>query len=312
MAHHRFTLKEIKLPICYGFLRYFLILANICAQLIFTKITASNESRWYALLIGGGTTKQDCLDSFYSNITYANSTLLNLGYNQKDIKLLYFDGKSTKYPRAEGAATKDNVVKELYRISKIANADDSLLIFRSGHGIIELIFEKYGILPKGEVLKSANCSHAIGTAAVMCFPDGYLSYLELQIILKKIEAKQIILILNQCYSGQFTRISDHLENTVVISQTEDVGYAFRSQRTPKKWENEVWPFVKCIFDGFLPVVRKSKRKTISEAFEYMLRCNPNVQGVPTMADRPLLIEKPQIKYGRGLKRGCVFINNDNQ
>ena len=123
---------------------------------------------------------------------------------------------------------------------------------------------------------------------------------------------QIILILNQCYSGQFTRISDNLENIVVISQTEDVGYAFRSQRTPEKWEHEAWPFVKCIFDGFLLVGRESKRKTVSEAFEYMLRCNPNVQGVPTIADRPLLLEKPQIKYGKGLKRGYVFINNDSQ
>ncbi|MGD9096528.1 MAG: hypothetical protein PVF97_00500 [Desulfobacterales bacterium] len=308
MAPYRLTLKKINLPIRNGFLRYFIIFAYIFALYLFPQNTVPNEFHWYALLIGGGATNQDCLDSFYSNITYANSTLLKLGYNQKNIKLLFFNGKSTKYPLAESAATKINVVKELSRISKIADVNDSLLIFRSGHGIIELIFHKYGILPKGKVLKDDNFVHTIGTAAVMCFPDGYLSYLELQEILKRIEARQIVLILNQCYSGQFTQISNHLANTVVISQTEDVGYAFHSQRTPENWETEVWPFVKCIFDGFLPVEGKSKRKSVSEAFEYMLSCNPNVQGVPILADRPLIIEKPQIRYGKKLKRGTVFIN----
>ena len=91
MAHHRFALKKIKLPIHYGFLRYFFILTYICAQLIFPKKVFLNESRWYALLIGGGANKQDCLDSFYSNITYANSTLLKLGYHQRSLlsTLLY-------------------------------------------------------------------------------------------------------------------------------------------------------------------------------------------------------------------------------
>ncbi len=312
MAHNRLILKRIESPNRYKFLRYVFIFACLGGQYSLPQKLNAHDSNWYALLVGGGVTKQDNLDTFYTNITYARSTLLKLGYNKKDIKLLFYRGKSPQYPLSEGAATKGNVVKELVRFSKIADGNDSLFIFRSGHGIIELIFYKYGILPKGEVLKEDSCLHAIGTAAVMCFPDGYLSYLELQKILNKIKARQIILILNQCYSGQFTQISNDLANTVVISQTEDVGYAFRSQRTPKKWEMEVWPFVKCIFDGFIPVGRKSKRKSVSEAFEFMLRCNPNVKGVPTAADRPLLIERPQIKYGSELKRGSVFINNDFQ
>jgi len=85
----------------------------------------------------------------------------------------------------------------------------------------------------------------------MSFPDGPLSYLEFQEFLRRIKVRQIIVILSQCYSGHFVEITTKCANTVVISETEEVGIAFTTNRMVKIWNHEVWPFVKCIFDGFL-------------------------------------------------------------
>ena len=82
----------------------------------------------------------------------------------------------------------------------------------------------------------------------MCFPDGYLSYLEFQEKLARINAWQIVVILNQCYSGQFTEIVTILDNTVVVSQTCEVGSGFFYNSKTIRWKHRVWPFVKCMFD----------------------------------------------------------------
>ena len=148
----------------------------------------------------------------------------------------------------------------------------------------------------------------VGTAAVMCFPDGPLSYLELLDRLGSIKAKQNIVILNQCYSGQFTEIASSLENTVVITETAEVEIAFKNIRKTDSWSYHVWPFVKCLFDGFLKIGPRGKKQSILKAFQYMLQCNPNVEGLPVEADRPLLRESPQIRYGKGLQKGAVYIN----
>jgi hypothetical protein len=40
----------------------------------------------------------------------------------------------------------------------------------------------------------------------------------------------------------------------------------------------------------------------------MLSCNPNVEGFSLKADRPLVKETPQIKYGKELTKGAVYID----
>jgi hypothetical protein len=39
----------------------------------------------------------------------------------------------------------------------------------------------------------------------------------------------------------------------------------------------------------------------------MLKCNPYIEGMSIKADRPLLRETPRIQYGRGLRKGAVYI-----
>lgn len=267
-----------------------------------------NESQKYALLIGGGVTKNDTFGGYYKNIEYVVNTLRKLGYDDGYIKILFYDGKSSGNLIIEGNATKKRVTEELSHFEKIIDSNDSLLIFRSGHGIIQLIFEKYGILSMNEHVPENGNMKVIGTASVMRFPDGSMSDLEFQEKLGRIRAKQIVVILNQCFSGGFTNIANKLDNTVIISETEEVGIAFTLKRSSKRWRYNEWPFVKCICDGFLENKRSGEKQSVFEAFNYMIKCNPYVEGVGIHPDRPLLKERPQINYGRSLKKGSVYID----
>jgi hypothetical protein len=199
-------------------------------------------------------------------------------------------------------------MNELSNLEKEIDTNDTFLLFRSGHGIVELIFERYGILSKNDSAPENENVMVVGTAAVMCFPDGPLSYLELLDQLRSIKAKQNIVILNQCYSGQFAEIAMHLDNTVVITETGEVEIAFKDIRKTESWNYDEWPFVKCLFDGFLDKDLRGEKQSVFKAFQYMLQCNPNVEGLPVQADRPLLRESPQIRYGSGLQKGAVYIN----
>ena len=274
---------------------------------IFTLKDEPNESQKYALLIGGGVTKNDTYGGYYKNIEYVANTLRKLGYNDENIKILFYGGKSFGPLTIEGNATKESLTEKLNHLEKIIDSNDSLLIFRSGHGIIQLIFEKYGILSMNEQVPENENIKVIGTASLMRFPDGSMSYLEFQEKLGRIKAKQIVVILNQCFSGGFVNIANKLDNTVVISETEDVGIAFTLKRSSKRWRYNEWPFVKCICDGFLENKRSGEKQSVFEAFNYMIKCNPYVEGVGIHPDNPLLKERPQINYGRNLKKGSVYI-----
>ena len=55
-------------------------------------------------------------------------------------------------------------------------------------------------------------------------------------------------------------------------------------------------------------LQKGEKQSVFNAYQYLLKCNPYIKGVPVHADRPLLKENPQIKYGSSLKKGTVHIN----
>jgi len=265
----------------------------------------NNKSQKYALLIGGGITEGDNFESYYKNVEYAANTLKKFGYCDEDITTLFFGGKTPNHPIVEGSATKKNFIEELSRLGDIIDSNDSLVIFRSGHGMVKLILEKYSNNEHVLGIESIKC---VGTAAVMRFPDGDLSHLEFQEILEKIKGKQIIVILNQCFAGRFTDIAMSLDNTVIITETEESEMAIKLKRKTFRWKHDEWPFVKCIFDGFSQKKTKGEKQSVFNAYQYLLICNPFIKGVPVHADRPLLKENPQIKYGSSLKKGTVYVN----
>ena len=265
----------------------------------------NNEPQKYALLIGGGATEWDNLESFYKNIEYVSNTLRKLGYYDEDIKILFYGGRTSYHPIVEGNAFKENFINELSHLGNTIDSNDSLIIFRSGHGMVELIYEKFPTNKNGLGIESTKC---VGTEAVMKFPDGNLSYLEFQEILGRIKGKQIVVILNQCFSGQFVDIAMSLKNTVVIAETRETQLAINQTRETVRWKYEEWPFVKCLFDGFLQNVTKGQKQSVFNAYQYLLKCSPNIEGIPVKADRPLLKENPQIKYGSSLKKGTVYID----
>ena len=289
---------------------HFMLLMSI-VQMVFICFFISipelkdNEPQKYALLIGGGVTEWDNLESFYKNIKYVSNTLIKLGYHDEDIKILFYEGRTSYHPIVEGNASKKNFIKELGYLGKTIGSNDSLIIFRSGHGMVELIYEKFPTNEHGLGIESTKC---VGTEAVMKFPDGNLSYLEFQEILGRIKGKQIVVILNQCFSGQFLEIAMSLKNTVVITETRETQLAINQTRETVRWKYEEWPFVKCLFDGFLKNGTKGEKQSVFNAYQYLLKCNPNIEGIPVKADRRLLKEDPQIKYGSSLKKGTVYIN----
>ena len=266
----------------------------------------NNESKKYALLIGGGATKLDTYDSFFKNIEYASNALIKLGYQKENIKILFNGGQNPKRLIVAKNATKQIFLEELSRLENKIDSNDSLLIFRTGHGSIDLVFESNKAFePRIKPTPTFNRFKCVGTTAVMIFPDGVLSYFDFQESLARIKAKQIIIILNQCFSDQFGDIVLKLDNTVVVSQT---GFAIHQTGKTLKWKNDEWPFVKCLFDGFLHNDTKGDKHSVYNAFQYMIKCNPNIEGIPTKPDQPLLKEKPQIRYGKSLNIGAVYID----
>jgi hypothetical protein len=268
------------------FLTSVLQMISACINLPSQKI-GKNEPKKYALIVGGGTNECDNYESFYANILYVYNVLIKLNYHEDNIKVLFFNGVQKRNGIIDDCGTKKKIVEELYLLVDILDTNDSLLIFRSGHGTLDFIDD--------------------ATIGVMNFPDGCLSSFELMEILAKIRAKQIVIILNQCFCGQFSGISLTIPNTVVISETKEKELAINESRKTVIWNYNEWPFVKCLFDGFQQGLKSGKKNSIYESFQYMLDCNPYTKGFAIQADRPLIKENPSITYGSGLKKGSVYI-----
>jgi hypothetical protein len=254
-----------------------------------------SQPQQYALLLGGGFNSQNNLESFYKNIAYVYEALRDLGYKKENIITLFFRGATAARPIIDGEATRKRFLKELDNLAALLGPEDSLLIFRSGHGIIELVFDE-------------NLGKSNGTEAVMQLSDGNLSSTDLQAKLDKIDCKHIVLILSQCFSGLFADIARNIDNIVVVTETDALGYAIHQTQMKTGWKYEEWPFVKCLFDGFLDKNAATPSQSVAYAFAYMLKKNPNIIGVPIRADRPLLKENPQIRYGNKLTAGTVYLD----
>jgi hypothetical protein len=209
----------------------FLVLSIIAGCASTERITKrnKNEHQKYALLIGGGVTESDNYDSFYTNIQYISNTLKQMGYRDEDIKILFYGGKTPYHSIVEGSATKNNFIDEFNRLGDIIDLNDSLVIFRSGHGMVELICEKHDKFADYENRFGTESIKCNGTVAVMKFPDGNLSCFEFQENLGRIKGKQIVIILNQCFCGQFTDIAMSLDNAVIITERDCV---YRLENTP--------------------------------------------------------------------------------
>ncbi len=249
-------------------------------------------------------TECDNHESFYKNVEYAYRKLKSLGYNDDNIKIIFHGGKTKYHPIVEGDATKKNFIYELNYFGRKIGPNDSLIIFRSGHGMLKLILDKS---PDSEGRQGVGRIKCIGTKAVMRFPDGDLSHMRFQEILSEINGKQIIVILNQCFAGKFTDIALHLENTVIITETDELEMAVKVKRKTIRWSHDEWPFVRCILDGLSQKNTKGEKQSVDDAYHYQLRCNPYIKGVPVHPDRPLLKTNPKIKYGNRLDKGAVYL-----
>jgi hypothetical protein len=94
----------------------------------------------------------------------------------------------------------------------------------------------------------------------------------------------------------------------LITETGEAEVAFNTKRKTLRWKHTEWPFVKCIFDGFSENSISRQKNTVFDAYQYLLKCNPCIEGWPVHPDRPLLKESPKIKYGNRLKKRAVYLH----
>ena len=95
-----------------------------------TEIEADGLLNKYALLVGGGVSKQDTFESFYTNIEYVLNSLKQMGYRDENVKILFFGGNTLTHPIVEGDATKNGFIEELILLENEIDSNDSLIIFR--------------------------------------------------------------------------------------------------------------------------------------------------------------------------------------
>jgi hypothetical protein len=106
--------------------------------------------------------------------------LKKIDYLDNGIKVLFFSEQISNQTIVEGKATKENFLAELRHFEEMMDSNDSLLIFRSGHGMVEVILETGGKLSNSNDSHKIENIKSVGTEAVMCFPDGKLNYIELE------------------------------------------------------------------------------------------------------------------------------------
>ena len=169
-------------------------------------------------------------------------------------------------------ANRDNILKKLKGLSRLAKEDDKLIVFYSGHGY------PGGIYPY----------------------DEPVSYQEINDILKRSKAKEKICIFNACHTGS---VSDVKKETATYKapSSGNIIYIMSSRADEYSYEHPIAGH--CIFTaGMLKGLRgkadanNDKKVTVSELFNYVyndvvhtttsldLSQHPQLIGVKSVAD----------------------------
>lgn len=169
-------------------------------------------------------------------------------------------------------ANRDNILKKLNSLSKLAKEDDKLIIFYSGHGY------PGGIYPY----------------------DEPVSYQEINDILKCSKAKEKICIFNACHTGSISDVKKEMA-TYKAPSSGNIIYIMSSRADEFSYEHPIAGH--CIFTtGMLKGLRgkadanNDKKITVSELFNYVyndvvhttasldLSQHPQLIGVKSVAD----------------------------
>lgn len=169
-------------------------------------------------------------------------------------------------------ANRYNILKKLNSLSKLAKADDKLIIFYSGHGY------PGGIYPY----------------------DEPISYQEINDILKRSKAKAKICIFNACHTGSVSEVKDKTQ-VYKAPSSGNIIYIMSSRADEYSYEHPIAGH--CIFTtGMLKGLRgkadanNDKKVTVSELFNYVyndvvhtatsldLSQHPQLIGVKSIAD----------------------------
>jgi hypothetical protein len=298
-------------PLINGFL-----LLTACGKNVSESANNENPQERYALLIGGGYSPNTDYNSFYANIFHVYTKLVNAGFKAENIKVLHYKGQSKNRPIVDGDATKGQIDDAVDFFASIVDENDIFLLFRSGHGTVEVIYEKYGIVSEDNPIPAEETNiKSLGTIAVMQFQDGIWTYLEFADRMKKINSNISLVVLNQCYAEEFVKVSQIVENTIIITETASYEFAFNMPKTQDG--TDIWEFVACIFEGLLASpehtanfnvidIDGDNKASVQEAFKYQIECNPNCKGM-RIHEQVYIQETPHLGFGPKFKDRQVFI-----
>ena len=153
----------------------------------------------YALLFSGGIERKYNYDRYANDLIFAHKVLTEkLQYLPENIAVLYADGRALNIIHTV-PATKDNFLLKMDEYSKIINQNDLFALIVSNHGN-----------QNGDLCTYKNS----GTNKLDCIQKD-----EVTTALNNIACKKII-ILGQCYGGNYVCPDVDIKNSVILSANE--------------------------------------------------------------------------------------------
>lgn len=171
------------------------------------------SSTKYAVLISGGHTVQDSWPSFWNDLKFVYSVLVQkYHYDPENIYVLYDDGKGkdNQIP-VDHPALKDSITVVMSHLAEVMTKRDSLLFYATDHGGKCT----FGVEPSGD---DSDLNECIALWNKTPYLDDWLKE-----DLDAIECKYSIIILDYCFAGGFTWDLSRTDRIIMTACTEDQG-----------------------------------------------------------------------------------------
>jgi len=147
----------------------------------------------YAVLISGLTEEKHM-----KNLELADKVLLDKGYDENNTYILEGSGKKTGALPIDAPVTKESIEKVFDYLSKIIDKQDKLFVYMTGHGDQKIIGKN----------ETSGFREYIKVSTLL-FEGGYITEVDFQDYLKKIDLYRGIVVADQCHGGGFAERIGH-------------------------------------------------------------------------------------------------------
>lgn len=217
----------------------------------------NDEPERFAVLIGGNTELRH-----RGNLSIAYQTLLETGYEAKNIFVLDSEGDAPWYPWA--ADTSEKSVRLVFRaLAAVVGPEDIVFVYMTGHGESR---------PVSVTTEQTTVNAHLNTFKMN--PVENLTRSELANLLNAIRGQEMVLLTDFCYWGVTTSINcDWLQISATQDGLESHGTSFGR--------------------GFWSAVRAGAN--LQQAFDYAVLVSPKDQPSLRICQPPSLKDEPQFR-----------------